>query len=87
LVQEQGVISGDTVWSWERLVSVVHLPLLIPLLVLTAVSCSKPKNEAKTLNQHEAVTVTVAPVETVQWDRAIPIVGTLYPKDEARCAE
>jgi membrane fusion protein (multidrug efflux system) len=30
-----------------------------------------------------AVPVTVAKVQRVPWDRAIPIVGTLYPKDEA----
>jgi membrane fusion protein, multidrug efflux system len=57
-------------------------PLLAALMALTLVSCSKPPAEKPKVAYDETVPVTVAKVETVPMDRTLPIVGTLYPKDE-----
>lgn len=61
-------------------------PLLAALFALAGASCSKPRTDANSHNHAETVTVTVVPVETIRLDRTIPIVGTLYPKDEATIA-
>ncbi len=51
-------------------------------------ACHKPAPEAHQPAPAEGVPVTVARVEAVRADRTIPIVGTLFPKDEATlCAE
>jgi len=59
------------------------LAVALVLAGLLVVSCSKPEAESKKQVHDEGVPVTVAKAETVTADRAIPIVGTLYPKDEA----
>jgi membrane fusion protein (multidrug efflux system) len=60
-------------------------PVLLVSLLL--VSCSKP-NPAKgpRPSGETAIPVTVACVDTVPLDRALPVVGTLYAKDEATLA-
>ena len=63
-------------------------PLAVALaaFALLPLSCQKPPVEVK--KPTVTATVTVAKVETVVADRTIPIVGTLFPKDEATiCAE
>ncbi|MBI3882047.1 MAG: efflux RND transporter periplasmic adaptor subunit [Verrucomicrobia bacterium] len=53
-------------------------------LALSFSSCSKNSAEEKPkATGPAAIVVTVVPVEIVKADRTIPIVGTLYPKDEA----
>src|SRR5689334_2642422 len=52
--------------------------------VATVCGCSKATAEKPKADPH--VPVTVARVETVLMDRALPIVGTLYAKDEATVA-
>ncbi len=55
------------------------------LAVVAAWLCgcnSKPAAPPKAASE-PTVTVTVAKVERVAWDRAIPVVGTLFPMDEA----
>ena len=64
------------------------LAVLLGAVALLPVSCQKPASEPKKPGEPAAVPVTVAKVETVVADRTIPIVGTLFPKDEATiCAE
>lgn len=66
----------------------VLLAALLGAVALLPVSCQKPAAEPKKPGEPAAVPVTVAKVETVVADRTIPIVGTLFPKDEATiCAE
>ena len=56
------------------------------LVLLSA--CQKPVSEARKPAPAEVVSVTVARPETLRVDRTIPLVGTLFPKDEATlCAE
>lgn len=51
-------------------------------------ACQKPAPEVKPAAPVEGIAVTVARVESIRSDRTIPIVGTLFPKDEATlCAE
>ena len=73
-------------WGLEFHLEAVVGALLAALVALAGASCSKPRTESNGHNQAEAIVVTVARAETVRWDRAIPIVGTLYPKDEATIA-
>src|SRR6267143_6358671 len=49
---------------------------------LLSVSCSPPEAKAKR-HIDNAVPVTVSPVRMVKVDRTIPVVGTLFPKDDA----
>jgi membrane fusion protein (multidrug efflux system) len=47
------------------------------------VSCSKSQNEANKAHGDNAIPVTIAKVEVVPMDRTLPVVGTLFAKDEA----
>ena len=60
-------------------------PFVLPLSLLLAVAagCSKPPGEKPAANKEAEVPVTVAPVRMQPYDRTIPVVGTLFPKDEA----
>ena len=59
-------------------------PLLVATCTAVLISCSKEKESAKTsATRDEVVPVTVAPVKTVSMNRTLPIVGTLFAKDEA----
>lgn len=63
---------------------------VVPALVIgvICISCSKPTDESKMSRGEMGVPVEVATVETMHSDRTVPIVGTLFPKDEATiCAE
>ena len=61
-----------------------HGPFLLTILLcLLTSACNKPKADTAKPHHDEAITVTVATVETVKADRTVPIVGTLAPKDEA----
>jgi len=54
---------------------------------LLLVSCSKPNPPHNPRSSGEtAIPITVACVESVPLDRVIPVVGTLYAKDEATLA-
>jgi RND family efflux transporter MFP subunit len=57
--------------------------MLAAWITLALVSCSKPPAEKPAVARDESIPVTVAQVELVSMDRTLPIVGTLYPKDEA----
>lgn len=63
----------------------ILLTATITLTLITAglVSCSKKESKQAAPARDDAVTVTVAKVELLPMDRTIPVVGTLYPKDEA----
>jgi membrane fusion protein (multidrug efflux system) len=50
---------------------------------LLLVSCGKPNGDKPRRAADSAVPVTVAPVALVPLDRTIPVVGTLFAKDEA----
>ncbi len=57
------------------------------LVAIALVSCGKKPEQASTAKQvPEGVPVTVAKVQRVQFDRTLPIVGTLFAKDEATIA-
>ncbi|MDB6126052.1 MAG: putative Macrolide-specific efflux protein macA precursor [Pedosphaera sp.] len=56
--------------------------MLAALMALALMSCSKSPVEKPKAVQEEKVPVTVAKVELVTMDRTLPVVGTLYPKDE-----
>jgi membrane fusion protein (multidrug efflux system) len=61
-------------------------PILAIFFALAApsfVSCSKSNGQAPARREEDAVLVTTAKVESVPSDRAIPVWGTLFPKDEA----
>jgi membrane fusion protein (multidrug efflux system) len=61
------------------------LLVIAAVVVATALmGCSKATAEKPKADPH--VPVTVARVETVSLDRSLPIVGTLYAKDEATVA-
>jgi HlyD family secretion protein len=61
-----------------------HAGLLASLLLT---SCSKPNPARNPLSSGETVIpITVACVESVPLDRVIPVVGTLFAKDEATLA-
>jgi membrane fusion protein (multidrug efflux system) len=63
--------------------------LVALLLLLTAPGCSKPGASAvakPAASAAEPVPVTVVRAELVPLDRSLPIVGTLYAKDEATIA-
>jgi len=62
------------------------IPVLTPILAVVAaslVSCSKSGAGPARPRPDPAVPVTVAVVEVVPWDRVVPVVGPLSPKDEA----
>src|SRR2546423_1706150 len=61
------------------------LLLLIAALGITVVSCAPRETKAKTATDG-VVPVTVTAVRSVRVDRTIPVVGTLFPKDEATLA-
>ena len=58
----------------------VSATLLAALLLL---GCHKENGEKPMRSGDDAVPVTVAPVALVPMDRTIPVVGTLFAKDEA----
>ena len=59
-------------------------PLLVALLLVTSGLTACQKSAGPAAARHEdAVPVTVAPVELITLDRTIPVVGTLFAKDEA----
>lgn len=58
------------------------IPLLLTLLSAVVVGCHKEAPAARKPSGGPTA-VTVAPVKLVAWDQTVPIVGTLYPKDEA----
>src|SRR5262245_27471882 len=53
------------------------------LLAGIGVSCSKSQGQPTKAARDNAVPVTVGKVELVPMDRTLPIVGTLFAKDEA----
>src|ERR1051325_632476 len=53
------------------------------LAVLLLLGCHKENGEATGRGGDDAVPVTVAPVALVPLDRTLPVVGTLFAKDEA----
>ena len=62
--------------------------LLVALMAAGITACQKPAPEVKKQGSADGAMVTVAPTETIRADRSLPIVGTLFPKDEATlCAE
>src|SRR6187431_11165 len=58
---------------------------LLPVVcaILLASSCSKKPNDAKPARGPALIPVDVAPVQTIKMDRTLPVVGTLFAKDEA----
>ncbi len=59
-------------------------PLLLAICAAMIISCSKETEPSKTsVRPDAAVPVTVAIVKTVLMNRTLPIVGTLFAKDEA----
>jgi membrane fusion protein (multidrug efflux system) len=63
----------------------VHLPLALVLTV--AGGCSKPSDGSQPKGaRSEGVPVSVATVVVVPMDRTLPVVGTLFAKDEATIA-
>jgi membrane fusion protein, multidrug efflux system len=57
------------------------------VLVLAALTACKRHTESKSPEARvTAVPVTIATVTNVAWDRAVSIIGTLYPKDTATIA-
>src|SRR4051812_2645294 len=53
------------------------------LVAVGLVSCSKSQGEPSKSRGDNAVPVMVAKVEVVPMDRTLPVVGTLFAKDEA----
>jgi membrane fusion protein, multidrug efflux system len=52
---------------------------------MALISCAPPETKAKRPTD-DAIPVTVTPVRIAKVDRTIPVVGTLFPKDEATLA-
>jgi membrane fusion protein, multidrug efflux system len=73
-------------------VSLMNLPrrfppaLLCVLLSLLLAACSKKPAAGRSSKPDAAVPVDVRPVEMIGIDRTLPIVGTLFAKDEATVA-
>src|ERR1041385_2205191 len=75
---------------------VSHVPLNVQRLVCTIavcsvaplafVSCSKADAQRAKVRGDDASPVTVAAVELVPLDRTLPVIGTLFAKDEATVA-
>jgi membrane fusion protein (multidrug efflux system) len=63
-----------------------HAALCLTLAFATAVSCSKAPGNRHAPASDPAVPVTVGTVTAVPVDRTLPVVGTLYAKDEATVA-
>ena len=57
--------------------------LLGAIVALAFVSCSKEPVKSTSLTRDDSVPITVATVKTISLDRTLPIVGTLFAKDEA----
>jgi RND family efflux transporter MFP subunit len=60
--------------------------LFVALALPVLASCQKSSNAAPKQKPDDPVAVTVAPVRLLKLDRTIPVVGTLYAKDEATIA-
>ncbi len=60
--------------------------ILLAGLLLSSISCSKTQGEPATTVRDDAIPVTTSRVELVPMDRTLPVVGTLYAKDEAMLA-
>jgi membrane fusion protein (multidrug efflux system) len=90
-----GVVEGPTVQRKRRHVPALHKSQLanlksqitclvvLALVGLSSTGCRKATAEKPRAAQEKAVTVTVAPVTVARLDRTIPVVGTLFSKDEA----
>lgn len=61
------------------------LPVLVALSV-ALVACHRPAENSAAKGRPAGVPVTLAEVTQVAWDRSVPIIGTLYPKDTATLA-
>jgi len=62
----------------------LHLPALwVTLWVTLTAGCSKSDGDKPKAQRDDAVPVSVAKVEVVPLDRTLPVVGTLFAKDEA----
>lgn len=57
--------------------------VLLGVVGLTGISCSKPAAEVGKVAESAPVLVTVGQAQVIHADRTVPIVGTLFPKDEA----
>src|SRR5919198_2604055 len=53
---------------------------------LVLAGCKREANNHSTQQRPEATPVKVVTVTNASWDRAVSIIGTLYPKDEATVA-
>jgi membrane fusion protein (multidrug efflux system) len=53
------------------------------MLAVRLVSCSKSEGETAKAHGDSAIPVTIAKVAVVPMDRTLPVVGTLFAKDEA----
>src|SRR5260221_10334225 len=60
--------------------------ILLAALSLSCISCSRTQGESVTAVRDDTIPVSTARVELVPMDRALPVVGTLYAKDEAMLA-
>src|SRR5437870_2423407 len=81
---ELGIWSFPGAWSLELGASCRRcFFLLSALLPMAIVSCSKSQGEPSASARDDALPVTVAKVELVPMDRMLPVVGTLFAKDEA----
>lgn len=62
---------------------IFNITLAVALTAMGLVSCSKKEAAPGKQVRDDAVPVTVAKVELLPMDRTLPVVGTLFPKDEA----
>ena len=58
-------------------------PAGVLALVLTLAACHRAEVEKPKERPREGTPVVFAPVQTVNWDRSVSIIGTLYAKDTA----
>lgn len=68
----------------QRLVALAFI--LLSLTLLISGGCSKAPAQKTAERRDDSVPVTVAPVELVALDRALEVVGTLSPRNEATIA-
>ena len=59
------------------------VPRVFALSALVLAACSKSNPDSPKRAPSGVIPVTLAKVETVSVDRTIPVIGTLFPKDEA----
>jgi len=59
---------------------------LLALLLVTASGCSRKDDARSKHSADDSIAVTLAAVGMTNVDRTIPVVGTLFPKDEATLA-